>query len=294
MAQLIDVVLSRVGGFSRRFPTESIDLGHDVMITPVSVEAARYIADMCEPHRLRTPPHDMTDPVRFAFIRQSGDSMPSQFDSDGRLVAALAVSRLVQPHSTGFELSARLTCTDGLDSIVEAVTGPFKGPAAFAYIPLGEQDGITHAGAKSAGTLFSAYWDGRNELPERVKRSLWRIEYAARSEYLEIRFLFLVSAIEALLKTDRHGATKQFRERSVQLASRYAGVVWAGDDADRAYDLRSEMSHGHKVSMADPDLPLYVRLEKLARFAVIDAITTRVFAEVFASDATIRTHFPVA
>ena len=104
----------------------------------------------------------------------------------------------------------------------------------------------------------------------------------------------MVSALEALLKTECHRSTRQFTERTLALAARYPLVKWSDADARRAFSLRSEMAHGHKVTNADPDLMMYIEMEKLARFAIVESITTRAWADVFRSDDGIRTMFPVA
>lgn len=293
--KVLDVVLARPGSRAvNSSVSRQIDLGHEVVITPISDTVINYITSFCEPHRLRAVPYELGVPVQFAFVRHfRGPSGPT-FDHDQRLLAALAVSRLVRPHSTGFELSARLFLTGEPETVDEAMTGPFKGPAAFAYVAAGLPDGISDRDAEEIAKLFDKYWTGQNDLPERVTRSFWRLEYAARSEYLEVRFLFVVSALEALLKTERHGSTKQFAERTLALAARYPSVKWSHADARRAFNLRSEMAHGHKVTNADPDLTMYIEMEKLARFAIVESITTEALADVFRSDDGIRTMFPVA
>ncbi len=292
--KVLDVVLAQPGGRGAAYTvSRQIDLGHNVAITPISDVVVDYIVSFCEPHRLHTTPHRLGSSVRFAFVRHYAEERSPSFDHDERLLAALAVSRLVKPHSTGFELSARLFLTGDPETIDEATTGPFKGPAAFAFVAAGLPDGISDRDAGEIAKLFDQYWTGRDALPERVTRSFWRLEYAARSEYLEIRFLFVVSAIEALLKTGRNRTTKQFVDRTLGLAARYPSVKWSDADAKRAYGLRSEMAHGHKVTSEDPDLAMYIELEKLARFALIESITTPTFADVFREDEAITITFPM-
>lgn len=290
--KILDVVLARPG---RRAASVSrqIDLGPEVVITPISAAVVDYIVSFCEPHRLHRAPHCIGTPVQYAFVRYFNGNHGPEFDHDQRLLTALAVSRLVKPHSTGFELSARLFLTDDPETIDEAMTGPFKGPAAFAYVAAGVQDGIDDGDAVQIARLLDRYWARKDDLPERVRRSFWRFEHAARSQNLDIRFLFIVSALESLLKTRPHGATKQFVDRTLALAARYPLVNWSDADARRAFDLRSEMAHGHKVTSADPDVPMYIEMEKLVRFAIIEAIMLEAFADVFRVDSDITTNFPL-
>lgn len=102
-------------------------LGHNVRLMQVAKSEADYIIELCDPQRLRHPPSRQLV-VRYAFLRQQtlpDSANPYEFDQDGRLNAAVAMSRLVHPTAIGFEHSARLILDDN-GGIAEALPGHIK------------------------------------------------------------------------------------------------------------------------------------------------------------------------
>lgn len=280
---------------------EEVCLGNEVRIAPVVNAVSREILALCNPHRLKSPPAE-TSVVRYGFIRGtelSDKANPYAFDGDGRLTATLAVSRLVHPTSIGFGNSARLILDDD-DNILEAVPGHIKGTAAFAYVADPNRNWLTKTEGLEVGKLLGVFLAGEGTRPERVTRALWRHEYAAQSKYLDVRWLYIVSALEALFKITypapkkgqprSPGSTKQFVARTVGVASRYTvhGFVWTAADAEEAYRLRSDVAHGLAVKSAPPQLPLYIRMETLLRHVLTEALSSAAFASIFSTDATIE------
>jgi hypothetical protein len=282
-------------------------LGHDVRLTQVEKSASNYIIELCNPHRLRRAPSRLLV-VRYAFVREQSlpySANPFEFDADGRLNAAMAISRLVHPTAIGFEHSARLILNDA-GGIAEALPGHIKGMASFAYVAGTDvRNWLTDVEAADVPRLFNAFVVGEASLPGRIKRAIWRHEYASRSEYLDIRWLHVVSALEALLKlkypypTPRGssrppGSTKQFVGRTVNLAARYAarGLTWTALDAEDAYENRSDVAHGLSLTQASPTLDRYARMETLLRHALVEALTSASFANTFQSDAAVDAAWP--
>jgi hypothetical protein len=276
---------------------ERVDLGHGVTLGPIDRWLSKEIVTLCEPHKLATLPGSMRGPIRYGFSRKL-DVAPGKwnFDEDGRLVAALAMSRLAHPTSVGFEWSARVVTGPG-DTVPEAAIGHIKGAAAYAFVVEGSRDWLTRADADLTATLLDAFILQQPHLPPRVQRAIWRHEFAAKLVELDLRWLMIASGLEALLKLSYHGATRgpgstaQFKRRTVALAV-HLGFAWSEEQAERAYELRSEMAHGALVSHADPDLPLYAAMESLLRQALRRSLLDAAFQSLFISDAVINTAFP--
>ena len=306
--ELLDIVLARphLTEAAVRHPAISsvIELGHDVSIVPIGAagpvnrELANELVRFCEPEKVRTRMGETRGPIRYAFVRRlRGVNVDWNFDSDGRLTAAIAISRLAHPTSVGLEWSARLSVTPE-GQMDEGVAGHLKGPAAFAFVTPGSRDWLTEPDANAVASVFGAYMAQVGTLPARVERAIWRHEYAARLEELDVRWLIAASGLEALLKIRYHrgvrgvGSTLQFKKRTVALAAQ-VGVAWTETDAERAYELRSEMAHGEKVSHSNPDLPLYIAMEGLLRAALSKSLLEPSFQALFNSDAAVEAAFPV-
>lgn len=276
---------------------QAIQLSVDVSIGPVNDGIAREIDALCNPHRLNDHPGDARPPIRYAFARTLPDTATvAAFDPDGILTAALAMSRLAHPTSAGFEWSARVsTAADG--AFEEATAGFVKGRGAYAFIVSGSRDWLTVADARETATLLAAFSAQAATMQGRVRRALWRHDYAMAIEELDIRWLVIASGLEALVKIQYPrraggpGSTRQFKGRTVALANRL-GAAWTEANAERAYELRSEIAHGAKVTSNNNDLPLYSAMEELLRGSIKRALLDAPFQTLFADDAAVDAAFP--
>jgi hypothetical protein len=310
--RVIDVVLHTADWDDRMSSSpplsREVSLAGDVSVSPIFPSVSAAVFDLCNPHRFRTAPIGRPK-VQYAFVRGmhlEDDANSYAFDHDGRLNTALALSRLVRPTAIGFENSARLILDEG-GEIIEALPGHIKGMAAFAYVAgISPHNWLTKSDAVETGKLLAMFLASEGTRPPRVSRALWRHEYAARSEYLDLRWLFVASGLESLVKIKYPhnpggkskkvpGSTAQFKKRTAKLALRYAasGMNWTEPDAETAYDLRSDVAHGLSITKQSPHLPLYLRMETLLRYALVEALTVPSFATTFLTDSSIETAWPV-
>jgi hypothetical protein len=117
-----------------------------------------------------------------------------------------------------------------------------------------------------------------------------------------------VSGLEALLKTERHYATKQFRERAAALADELGIHGISENWAEEIYDARSDWVHGSSVKLFALDPALgggpanpsesrafrdLARVQDLLRAAIRRALKDAAFRARFESDDSVRTHWPV-
>jgi hypothetical protein len=299
---VFDIVLCRPNvervDLRARMLAEEVNLGYDVVVGPVPKALARGVSELCDPHRLRVAPGDARPPVRYGFRRNLPDGTNvAAFDVDGRLTAAIALSRLSNPTSVGFEWSARVSSTVD-DPIHEATPGFIKGAGSQAFVVSGGRDWLTRDDADEIALLLDAYRLQERTMEGRVRRALWRHEYAARVDELDIRWLIVASGLEALVKINYPrraggpGSTRQFRMRTVALATRLR-INWTEAQAERAYELRSDIAHGAKVTGGPPDLPLYRIMETILRSALKRALLDAQFQALFATDASVEAAFPV-
>lgn len=274
----------------------TVQLGSNLTVGPIDADIVRQINDLCDQDRLRTPPGDARPPVRYAFCRAlPTNEHVAAFDVDGALTAAIAMARLANPTSAAFEWSARVATTS--DGTFEAVPGFIKGRGAHAYIVQGGRDWLTVADAQETARLLAAFDAQAQTMQARIRRALWRHDYAMGIEELDIRWLIVASGLEALVKlsyprgANGPGSTRQFKRRTVALAAQ-VGLNWTEANAERAYELRSEVAHGAKVTSAGNDLPLYAVMEDLLRQSVKRALLDAQFQALFAADAAVDAAFP--
>jgi hypothetical protein len=113
-----------------------------------------------------------------------------------------------------------------------------------------------------------------------------------------------VTGLEALLKTDRHNATRQFTTRVPALAAS-VGLELDDVDWDRVYEARSDASHGARIALFSPPgwsamdpphpdaLPVVAAAQTVLRAGVRKAIEDDHFRATFAHDDDVRAAFPV-
>lgn len=276
---------------------EVVQLVNDITVGPIEAPIVREIAELCDPHKLKRARGDARPPVQYAFCRLlPNDTGVHAFDPDAGLTAAIAMSRLANPTSAAFEWSARVATTDA-GAFDEAIPGFIKGRGAHAFIVPGGRDWLTNADAQQTAVLLAAFQAQEQTMQDRVRRALWRHDYAMGIEELDIRWLTVASGLEALVKINYPrvvrgpGSTRQFKMRTVALANA-VGVTWTEQDAEQAYELRSDVAHGAKVTGGNNYLPLYAVMETLLRESLKKALLEAPFQALFAADAAVEAAFP--
>jgi hypothetical protein len=150
-------------------------------------------------------------------------------------------------------------------------------------------------------------------MPERVRRAVWRTEYASWLPWADLALSVLVGGLESLLKTERHGATGQFKTRVSQLANELGMDEVTADFCERMYDARSEWVHGTHVRLFSTGqnepanrgeregpgdqqqrqaVDEIARLQDVLRAAVRRCIEDAGFRAVFEGEDAIRSRWP--
>jgi hypothetical protein len=273
-----------------------VTLGQGDSIAPILPNVADYVFDLCSPHALKSEPVRQYNAL-YAFIRgDDANESGLKWDRDEHIQTAIALSRLAHPTSIGFEDSARLFLSvDGTD-VHEAVPGPIKGFGAQAYVtdhPKNCRNWLTKDDAVLTRRLMEAFYQSKDARLHRVTRALWFHEYTSRTYHLDLRWVLVVTGLEALINVDEQKMRQQFRTRTVGLANR-CEVPWTDEDATLAYRLRSKLAHGQRVSDTElEEHALYGRMETVLRVAVRKALLDAEFRSIFADENRIRVEWPL-
>jgi hypothetical protein len=131
-------------------------------------------------------------------------------------------------------------------------------------------------------------------LPKRVETAFWYHEYAAWSYEPNVRWVLVVTGLEAFVHTPWIPSTPQFKIRIPLLAKEVGVPLVTTDEASRMYDIRSSFAHGRNLaSLDDESRGLYCKMEALLRRTANRAISDREFAAVFSDETTINKRWPV-
>lgn len=239
--------------FGAHPPVESAELGRGLILGTLEAGEIKLIQVACSRRGHFFYPHG-SDGVRYAFWRDVTDQALSAnglvaagWDEDQTIFTAVALSRWVRDNAAGTELAARLVDYD---------TGGFQVrpqelfESSHSYrLALIERDWLDTGDATVLRSLLDAYWQRRDDLPERVSRAIWRAELASWSRWLDQTLPLVVGAFEALFATRIRDLTVNFKRR-VPLLADMVGVDGVDSDfAERIYAARSEGVHGSPVGM---------------------------------------------
>jgi len=270
------------------------ELTDDLWIGPLDEDVAERVLDCCEP-----PGCWVKKPLRlfhqlYAYVREPvPPEAKHKWDADNRLLDCVALSRLVHPTSVSFRYAGQIIYnSDG--TVREVVPGPVQGHGADAWPPNEQdRDWLNDTDLELLKKLVSELPIAN--LPPRVWRAFWYHEFAARTGYADVRCTLIVTALEALVHTDRQNSTRQFTERVPQLAADLGVANLIKDDAETAYDLRSRLSHGQGLAIfTQAEREIYEWMELILRAAIKRAILDKQFAVVFSSDDLIRARWLLA
>lgn len=282
-----------------KFPpvASRIHLSAEFWLERLDMELAKLVMETREPKTFGsdTPIFRQVAPL-YAFVRKLPPNSPlHRWDDDNFLSAAIAISRLVHPTSTGFVYAARIACESG--KLVQARPAEIRGVSRDVFLsPSHTRDWLTPADASAFADLIPLL---PLQLPKRVHNAFWHHVYAARTYYIDHRWTLVCTGIEALVHTDKLRSTRQFSFRASQLATEL-GINLSEVDAEEAYDLRSRLAHGVSfLTTADGDglspnnIRLYDLLEGTLRRAVLESMRDKVFAETFADEGRIGQKWPI-
>jgi hypothetical protein len=230
------------------------------------------------------------------------------WDPDSALRDVLMISRLVRDNNYSAEYAARITNYEHGEQMVMY----WPVPNIYVYRLRRDRDWLDEGEAIELRDLLAAFWTVQESLPARIRRTLWRTEYAGWSAWADAMLPTLVGGLEALLKTERGRATKQFMTRVPLLAEELGIEGLFPTTCERLYDARSEWVHGAHVRLftgneeidealgvggqtqEDKDaLADIARLQDVLRAALRRALENEGFRQVFTDDDAIRERWPL-
>jgi hypothetical protein len=293
------VVHTNVNIFSNpRFKSEPplpdrFQVGGDLWIGKIEPEACRIIFDLNEPSYHGTQKPIIQFAQLYSFVREvSGPANPYEWDKDGRLQNCVAISRLLVPTSVSFRYAGRIRYnTDG--SVADISPADLRGVAVDTFLSAQpERDWLTEAEGGRLRALL-ARTDSR-PLPSRANRALWYHEYAVRTYYVELRWVYVATALESLVHVSREFSGLQFRERVSQMAAELGVPNFGIGEAKQAYHLRSQLAHGQQLGgLAPADRQLYDSMEAVLRNALLRSIEDDDFADTLGDDQKIKKRWPI-
>jgi len=265
-------------------------------------DIAEKIMDACESRGLNFKPTRQFG-MRYIFKRvrpptqNEGKENVYQWDPDGLIRKAVAISRLIYPTPIGFEYSARASFKKGQNEIESIIPGPVNYHGAEAYTQNNKRTWLTDSEVSQLAELLSVFLKRENYLPNRFKRALWFFEYSFGIDYLDVRWPLMATVIEALINTDSEKTVKQFSVRLAGLAKE-VGI----NKIDQAYaetifkEVRSPLVHGQSLisDIDDPKLAdMYEQTELAIRLSLRRMIEDELYADLFSDDAKIRSKWPL-
>lgn len=286
-------------------PDKQTKIADDLWIGKIDKGLADKVFEACAPPGYwETKPQWQIGQL-YAFVRElEVDSKGSDiysWDKDQRLQRCITLSRLLHP-LTSYHYSARILYKpDGqtIKDIAPVLTQPDT-----AYAINSPRGWLIASELESLKDLFRSLYSSKFSEIERLWRALCYYELAARSRFIDIKWIFLYTALEALVYYGH------FVEWVPKLA-RELGLNFSQEDAGLALKLRSEISHGEGLpdpkswaSIPDSDkaymlkplidsetLQLYNRMENVLRRVLIRAIHNTEFAENFTKPKKVKEYF---
>jgi hypothetical protein len=294
---------------------DTIDLGRGIVIEELDRDTAELVMNACTPRGHYFVPVRQFG-QRYSFVKEVPlDELEQRhfaWDTEGALDDALTLSRLVRDNGYSTQYAARLIdYEDGQRCIVYV----FHGEDKAIYRLRRDREWLDAAEGRELAGLLAAYWEGREELPPRVRRAMWRMAYAPRIRWADMVVPILIGGVEALLKIGRHGLTDQFKKRAPALAADVGIDGFSEDLAERLYDGRSDWVHGSHVQLfagpspsaetpdeVEPEGPQsseeqnafdeVALLQDVLRGAVRRAIEDAEFRYVFVADEPVAERWP--
>jgi hypothetical protein len=270
----------------------AVRLPNGVLIaSPATIDVEQFM-DACEVRGLNDEPVRQYG-ARFLFLRENAPGGYRNWDADQAILTAMAMTRLVVPHAYSTDYAGSIVKEAGRDRSIEPLSGSAKW-SGWTPAPT-RRNWLDQNDAAAVVRLVQRYLDDRDELPPRVGRALWLHEYLTQVRWLDIAWPLTVTALEALLNTDKHGQRAQFIRRAKALARELLVPGIDDDFLDRAYTSRCEAIHGLQVAFGDnPDASRELALlQRVLRDAIRRAIENRAWRLHFADAAAIRAKWPI-
>lgn len=294
--------------FEAHPPADASDLGHGLSLVRLSHDEAELVMNASSPRgHFYIPVRQFGQ--RYSFVSEvdlaAYQERPFGWDTDQRLGASIAMSRLVRDSAHCAEFAGRLIdYEDGEQQVVPLYGFEFR----LAYRLKQDRGWLDAAEAAELAALVDAYLSVEPNWPTRVRRAINSCDRASQLPYLSESQPRLVTGLEALLSTHSTQLTKLFRERVYALAQDLGIEGLSKTLLDRMYKARSQAYHGSEVRLfsGDPEAPRGVLspsqqravnetilLQQVLRSAVRKTIEDADFRALFDDDAAIRDRWPV-
>jgi hypothetical protein len=275
---------------------DRFQLSEDFWIEHLEPTMARAIVDACSPSNFAVPVFQQQDHT-YAFVKRT--RIPGVFNDFGgldELAAVIAMSRLIHFTSTGLRYAARVSLVN--DQVKQILAFQPRGVSVDIFTSKSSgRNWLTVADAARLKALMPLILT-RRPLPKRVHNAHWHHEYAMRTYYVDHRWVFVVTGLEALTNTSPYQGQKKFVSRVRRLAN-LAGIAFTEAELGRGYGLRSGLVHGQQFlseqtsRLTDEDSGLYDRLEETLRRTILHAFEDDTFAINFQNEASINSYLPI-
>lgn len=271
-------------------PTLPFPLSDGLALVALDPDELSTIKMACYPPGLpAVRPADVTS-CPYTFVRSApptGDPGELVWDRDQFLRLAIAISQLVRPTSVSSEFSAQIERVDG-----RLVRVTHSRRCAQTYVTdTDSPPWFTQAEAAALQDLLSSYWSLAPEMRSagsRLGNALWFHAGLCQSYYVEIRLMYAVTALEALINTSTQQATKQFTTRLPLVAEEVDEEV-TKTQASKIYDARSKAAHGSptvlgaEVAKRKKSLDQLELTERILRKLLLRGFAEKEFQAVFSS-----------
>jgi hypothetical protein len=269
----------------------SFELSQDFWIERLPENLAIKIQRACEPphHRIDKMVHDRH---LYAFMRALPERQTVRHDGLEELLTVVALSRLIEPTTTGDRYCATILPHQDNDPTIEGLT--ITARCSDVYISDGTKDWLSPNNGLELQKMMP--WISKSKkMYDRVHRAYWHHEEAMRSYFLDRRFPLVVAGLESLVNIEKYrDVSKRFVRRTKNLAIEL-GIDLSPEELDKAFSLRSELAHAqnflfglHYILPPDQHRPLYDKLESLLRLAVKQSLLDETFGAYFTNDDTVR------
>jgi hypothetical protein len=294
-----------------------VELGRRLSIGRLSDDDSQLVMNACTPRGHYFAPIPQFG-QRYSFIRNvdldEWRGHPFRWDEEGVISDALMLSRLIRDNGQSTMFAARIAdFADGEQTV--AYTLPTQGKSVYRLRR--DRDWLDESEGAELRSLLAAFWAiGERALPARVRRAIFRTEYASWLPWADLALPILIGGLESLLKTDRHPSTRQFTTRVPALAAELGFDGINADFCEEMYDARSEWVHGAHVRLFSTGLDAeqsaeqgaaegpedaeqrdaiadIARVQDVLRGAVRRCIEDEDFRAIFADDDRIRSPWPL-
>jgi len=268
---------------------ERFELREDIWIERLDESTAKNIQQACEPACFRIN-RDIWDRHLYAFVMRVPDHQRTRYDGLDILHSVISLSRLVNPTSTGDRYCAQVMHFGMKDSVVLPIE--YRGASLDVTLGPNSRDWLTRKDGEELRRLMSWATTNKMMLP-RVHRAYWNHEYAMRSNYLDIRWMFVVEGLDALINTGSNNNEHQFRVRVKKIAD-FLEIPVKQDQLTQAYEIRGKLVHTEKFLYGLDQIltltehnPIYEKLELILRKTVRRALVDDSFEMSFEDEASV-------